>query len=112
LDVASAAAGEGNECAKESESLFPRCTVLVSRHNEDLSSLNRSPAYSLGKALRVAASESPGHIGVYVGFEREIKSPELLRQAMKQIKAAGIDLSTVRERSTPCIGTVRLLPES
>lgn len=44
-----------------------------------------------GKALRVAASESPGHIGVYVGFEREIKSPELLRQAMKDIKAAGID---------------------
>jgi len=42
-------------------------------------------------APRAAASASPGRIGVYAGFEEEIKSPETLRQAMRRIKAAGID---------------------
>ena len=40
---------------------------------------------------RVTGSESPGRIGVYAGLEEESKSPESLRQAMKLIKATGID---------------------
>jgi uncharacterized lipoprotein YddW (UPF0748 family) len=39
----------------------------------------------------LAAGESPGRMGVYVSFRQEVKSPEALRQAMKRIKATGID---------------------
>ena len=38
-----------------------------------------------------AASESPGRMGVYARLYEEAKSPDKLSQAMKQIKAAGID---------------------
>jgi uncharacterized lipoprotein YddW (UPF0748 family) len=37
------------------------------------------------------ATESPGRIGVYVGFEKVYKSPEALRNTMKRIKRTGID---------------------
>ncbi len=41
----------------------------------------------------VTAAKAPGHIGVYVRFDRdkEMKSPYRLRAAMKRIKATGID---------------------
>lgn len=38
-----------------------------------------------------AAAETPGRIGVYVSFAREVKSTDELRQTMKRMKAAGID---------------------
>jgi uncharacterized lipoprotein YddW (UPF0748 family) len=44
-----------------------------------------------GIASRVAASESPGRMGVYARLYEEAKSPDKLRQAMQQIKATGID---------------------
>ena len=37
------------------------------------------------------ASESPGRCGVYADFQQEVRSPELLRQTMRHIKAVGID---------------------
>ena len=42
-------------------------------------------------AQKLAASESPGRIGVYVSFEKVYKSPDGLRQTMKRIKSTGID---------------------
>ena len=44
-----------------------------------------------GIASRAAASESPGRMGVYARLYEEVKSPDKLRQAMKQIKVTGID---------------------
>ena len=44
-----------------------------------------------GIASVVDASESPGRIGVYARLYEEAKSPEKLTQAMKRIKATGID---------------------
>src|ERR1019366_9229797 len=44
-----------------------------------------------GIASVVGASESPGRIGVYARLTEEAKSPDKLSQAMKRIKAAGID---------------------
>jgi uncharacterized lipoprotein YddW (UPF0748 family) len=40
---------------------------------------------------RAAASESPGRIGVYARLSDEAASADKLRQAMKRIKATGID---------------------
>ena len=44
-----------------------------------------------GIASIVRASESPGRIGVYAQLYDEAGSPDKLRQAMKSIKATGID---------------------
>jgi uncharacterized lipoprotein YddW (UPF0748 family) len=44
-----------------------------------------------GIASVVDASESPGRTGVYARLYEEAKSPEKLSQAMKRIKATGID---------------------
>src|ERR1035438_8503217 len=44
-----------------------------------------------GIASVVDASESPGRTGVYARLYEEAKSPEKLSQAMKHIKATGID---------------------
>ena len=48
-------------------------------------------AVLLGIASLASASESPGRIGVYCRLSEEVKSPAKLRQAMKCMKAAGID---------------------
>jgi uncharacterized lipoprotein YddW (UPF0748 family) len=41
--------------------------------------------------LSLAASESPGRIGVYASLEKESKSSDTLHAALKRIKATGID---------------------
>lgn len=42
-------------------------------------------------ACRAGASQSPGRIGVYARLYEESASPDKLREAMKHIKASGID---------------------
>jgi len=64
-----------------------------------------------GIATRTAASESPGRMGVYARLYEEAKSPDKLSQAMKQIKAAGIDFIIPSGKPGSVYWDSRIAPE-
>ncbi len=58
-----------------------------------------------------AASESPGRIGVYARLYEEAANPARLREAMKQIKAAGIDFLLPAGKGSVVYWDSRVAPE-
>lgn len=54
----------------------------------------------LGGGSMTTASESPGRIGAYVRLYDEAASPYKLRQAMKRIKASGVDFIIAPAKGT------------
>jgi uncharacterized lipoprotein YddW (UPF0748 family) len=62
-------------------------------------------------AAEAAASESPGRMGVYARLYEEAKSPDKLSQAMKQIKATGIDFIIPSGKSGSVYWDSRIAPE-
>ena len=64
-----------------------------------------------GIVSRAAASQSPGRIGVYARLYDEAASPDKLRQAMKQIKSAGIDFIFPSGKGSVVYWDSRIAPE-
>jgi uncharacterized lipoprotein YddW (UPF0748 family) len=64
-----------------------------------------------GIASRASASESPGRMGVYARLYEEAKSPDKLSQAMKQIKATGIDFIIPSGKPGSVYWDSRIAPE-
>jgi uncharacterized lipoprotein YddW (UPF0748 family) len=64
-----------------------------------------------GFASWVSASESPGRMGVYARLYEEAKSPDKLSQAMKQIKATGIDFIIPSGKPGSVYWDSRIAPE-
>lgn len=62
-------------------------------------------------ASRATASESPGRMGVYARLYEEAKSPDTLSQAMKQIKATGIDFIIPSGKPGSVYWDSRIAPE-
>ena len=64
-----------------------------------------------GIAARAAASQSPGRMGVYARLYDEAASPDKLRQAMKLIKATGIDIIIPYGKGASVNWDSRIAPE-
>src|ERR1035437_3846445 len=64
-----------------------------------------------GIASVVGASESPGRMGVYARLHAEAASPDKLRQAMKLIKATGIDFIIPYGKGASVNWDSRIAPE-
>jgi uncharacterized lipoprotein YddW (UPF0748 family) len=64
-----------------------------------------------GIASRATTSESPGRMGVYARLYNEAKSADKLSQAMKQIKATGIDFIIPSGKPGSVYWDSRIAPE-
>jgi uncharacterized lipoprotein YddW (UPF0748 family) len=64
-----------------------------------------------GIASGAAATKTPGRIGVYARLYEEAKSPDTLRQAMKQIKSTGIDFIFPSAKGSSVYWDSRIAPE-